>query len=61
MIKILLTTDNHLGYLEKDGIRSKDSFTTFEEILQLAHQHSVDFILMVFIHHILTTGWRSFS
>lgn len=35
-----------MGYLEKDGIRGIDSFKTFEEILSLAQDHEVDFILM---------------
>ncbi|KAF9760895.1 Double-strand break repair protein MRE11 [Nosema granulosis] len=44
-MKILITSDNHLGYKEKDDIRGKDSFDTFEEILMLANEHNVDFIL----------------
>ncbi|RKP19244.1 DNA repair exonuclease, partial [Rozella allomycis CSF55] len=40
------TTDNHIGYLEKDPIRKNDSFETFEEILQLAHHHKVDLLLL---------------
>ncbi|KAH8112242.1 DNA repair exonuclease [Phellopilus nigrolimitatus] len=45
-IKILLATDNHIGYLERDPIRGRDSINTFEEILQLAVKHDVDFILL---------------
>ncbi|KAF9929327.1 Double-strand break repair protein mre11a [Linnemannia zychae] len=33
---ILVATDNHLGYLEKDPVRGDDSFRAFEEILKLA-------------------------
>ncbi|VDL19927.1 unnamed protein product [Hymenolepis diminuta] len=44
-LRILLTTDNHVGYLEKDGIRGNDTFKTLEEILCLAEHHNVDFIL----------------
>ena len=44
--KILLTTDNHLGYLEKDLVRGQDSFNTFEEILQISASQNVDFILL---------------
>ncbi|KAI9316113.1 Metallo-dependent phosphatase-like protein [Dichotomocladium elegans] len=44
--KILIATDNHVGYLENDKIRGKDSFKTFEEILILAKQHQVDFVLL---------------
>ncbi|KAI7898478.1 Metallo-dependent phosphatase-like protein [Cokeromyces recurvatus] len=44
--KILIATDNHLGYLEKDPIRGQDSFNAFEEILQIADAEKVDFILL---------------
>ncbi|PRP74445.1 DNA repair exonuclease [Planoprotostelium fungivorum] len=44
--RILVATDNHLGYLEKDPIRGNDSFITFEEILQHAKNLEVDFILL---------------
>ena len=40
-IKILLATDNHIGYNERDPIRGRDSINTFEEILQLAVKHDV--------------------
>uniref|UniRef100_A0A673B0H2 Double-strand break repair protein MRE11 n=1 Tax=Sphaeramia orbicularis TaxID=375764 RepID=A0A673B0H2_9TELE len=39
--KILIATDVHLGYLEKDAIRGSDSYNTLEEILKY-----VDFILL---------------
>ncbi|PVU92931.1 hypothetical protein BB561_003536 [Smittium simulii] len=45
-IRILVATDNHLGYLEKDPIRGKDSFNAFEEIFQLAAIKKADFILL---------------
>jgi double-strand break repair protein MRE11 len=45
-IKILIATDNHLGYLEKDALRGRDSLTTFEEILKIAKSNQVDFILL---------------
>ncbi|KAI6126746.1 Metallo-dependent phosphatase-like protein [Pisolithus sp. B1] len=45
-IRILLATDNHIGYLERDPIRGQDSINTFKEILQLAVKHDVDFILL---------------
>lgn len=44
--KILISTDNHIGYMEQDPIRCNDSFQTFEEILKLAVAHKVDFILL---------------
>lgn len=40
-IRILLATDNHLGYIEKDPIRGQDSINAFREILQLAVKHDV--------------------
>ncbi|RDB17053.1 Double-strand break repair protein MRE11 [Hypsizygus marmoreus] len=45
-IKILLATDNHIGYMERDPIRGQDSINTFREILQLAVKHDVDFVLL---------------
>ncbi|KAJ9475269.1 Double-strand break repair protein MRE11 [Pseudozyma hubeiensis] len=45
-IKIMLATDNHIGYMERDPVRGQDSIRTFEEILQLAVQHDVDLILL---------------
>lgn len=45
-MSILIATDNHIGYLEKDPERGEDSFTTFEEILELAKENQVDFILL---------------
>ncbi|KAI0330035.1 DNA repair exonuclease [Cubamyces sp. BRFM 1775] len=45
-IKILLATDNHIGYLERDPIRGQDSINAFKEILQLAVKNDVDFILL---------------
>ncbi len=40
-IKILLATDIHLGYLEKDALRGDDSVNTFEEILKYAKDRKV--------------------
>ncbi|KAJ7704437.1 DNA repair exonuclease [Mycena rosella] len=45
-IKIMLATDNHIGYMERDPVRGQDSINTFREILQLAVKHDVDFILL---------------
>ncbi|XP_056285650.1 double-strand break repair protein MRE11-like isoform X3 [Pseudoliparis swirei] len=44
--KILIATDIHLGYLEKDAIRGNDSFNTLDEILKCAKTNQVDFILL---------------
>ncbi|GMH38267.1 hypothetical protein BSKO_06151 [Bryopsis sp. KO-2023] len=46
LFKILLATDNHLGVWEKDQVRKDDSFNTFAEILQLAKDLGVDFVLL---------------
>ncbi|POY75253.1 double-strand break repair protein MRE11 [Rhodotorula taiwanensis] len=45
-IKILLATDNHIGYAEKDPIRGRDSINTFREILDLAVENDVDMLLL---------------
>ncbi len=44
-MSILILTDNHLGFLEKDPIRKNDSFDTFEEIIKIGVEHQVDFII----------------
>lgn len=44
--KILVATDIHLGYLEKDAVRGNDSFVAFDEILKLAKDNEVDFVLL---------------
>ncbi|ESO84026.1 hypothetical protein LOTGIDRAFT_108504 [Lottia gigantea] len=46
MLKILLATDIHLGYMEKDPIRGNDSLVSFEEILEIAKKKDVDFVLL---------------
>ncbi|PUZ50358.1 hypothetical protein GQ55_6G052900 [Panicum hallii var. hallii] len=45
-LRILVATDCHLGYLEKDEVRRFDSFDTFEEICSLAEKYKVDFLLL---------------
>ncbi|XP_067842456.1 double-strand break repair protein MRE11 isoform X2 [Heptranchias perlo] len=45
-LKILIATDIHLGYLEKDAIRGNDTLVTFDEILSHAQDNAVDFILL---------------
>ncbi|XP_058716484.1 double-strand break repair protein MRE11 isoform X1 [Poecile atricapillus] len=44
--KILIATDIHLGYLEKDPVRGNDTFVTFNEILDQARKNEVDFVLL---------------
>lgn len=41
--RILIATDSHLGYLERDQIRRDDSFDALEEILCLAESEQVRF------------------
>ena len=44
--RILIATDIHLGYAEKDPIRGDDSFNSFEEVLQIGLREKADFILL---------------
>jgi double-strand break repair protein MRE11 len=46
IIRILVATDNHLGYLGKDTVRSNDSFAAFEEVLITARKEKADFVLL---------------
>ena len=39
--RILVATDNHIGYNERDPVRGQDSINTFREILQLAVKNDV--------------------
>lgn len=45
-IRILLSTDNHLGYGERNEGRGDDSFAAFEEIMYIAQRFRVDFVLL---------------
>ena len=49
--KILMTSDNHLGYKEDDNILGEDTFTAFEEILKKAIEKKV---LLFFLKYWLT-------
>lgn len=40
-IRILVSTDNHVGYLEKDPIRGNDSHNTFDEVMRYARINDV--------------------
>ena len=46
IVKILISTDLHLGFLEKDVVRGGDSFLVFEELLQLAVSQKADVVLL---------------
>lgn len=45
-VRILLSTDNHLGYAERDPVRGMDSFAAFEEVLYLAKLYHCDMVLI---------------
>ncbi|KAI0453161.1 double-strand break repair protein mus-23 [Xylaria acuta] len=45
-IRILVATDNHVGYEERDPIRKDDSWKTFDEIMNLARTEDVDMVLL---------------
>ncbi|KAI2632341.1 DNA repair exonuclease [Hypoxylon sp. NC1633] len=45
-IRILVATDNHVGYEERDHIRGDDSWKTFDEIMNLAKVEDVDMVLL---------------
>ncbi|KAI5184815.1 double-strand break repair protein MRE11 [Nematocida homosporus] len=45
-LRVLITTDNHLGFLERDHIRGEDSFRAFEEVFEHALRLNVDAVLM---------------
>ena len=46
IIRILVSTDNHLGVFEKDPIRADDSYAAFEEVLITAKKKKADFVLL---------------
>jgi double-strand break repair protein MRE11 len=46
-LRIMISTDNHLGYCERDpGARGLDSFAAFEEVLYLSKLHKCDMVLI---------------
>ncbi|KAK4101779.1 DNA repair exonuclease [Parathielavia hyrcaniae] len=45
-IRILVSSDNHVGFEERDPIRKDDSWQTFDEVMQLARTHDVDMVLL---------------
>lgn len=45
-IRILVATDNHVGYNERDPNRGDDSWKTFHEIMCLAKDRDVDMVLL---------------
>ncbi|KAK8174764.1 Mre11 DNA-binding presumed domain-containing protein [Phyllosticta citribraziliensis] len=45
-IRMLVATDNHVGYHERDAIRGDDSWKTFHEIMTIAKERDVDMVLL---------------
>ena len=45
-IRILIATDNHVGYNERDPIRGDDSWKTYHEIMSMAKERDVDMVLL---------------
>jgi hypothetical protein len=43
VIRIFFSTDNHLGYNEKDPVRGDDSFIAFEEVLEKCIEAKVSY------------------
>ena len=46
MFRILISTDNHLGYKENDTNIGNDSFRVFDEVLEISNNLNVDFVLL---------------
>ncbi len=45
-IRILVATDNHVGYNERDPVRGDDSWKSFHEVMCLAKDRDVDMVLL---------------
>lgn len=45
-IRILIATDSHVGYNERDPIRGDDSWQSFHEVMQVAKDRDVDMVLL---------------
>jgi len=46
ILRVMMATDNHLGYLVNDPIRGEDSFNTMDEILQMARDNHCDMVVL---------------
>lgn len=46
IIRIVVATDNHLGFAERDPIRCNDSSAAFEEVLRTSRHMKADFVLL---------------
>lgn len=45
-IRILVATDSHVGFNERDHIRGDDSWKSFHEVMCLAKERDVDMVLL---------------
>ncbi|TIA53536.1 DNA repair exonuclease [Aureobasidium pullulans] len=45
-IRVMISTDNHVGYGERDPNRGNDSWETFDEIMTMARERDVDMVLL---------------
>jgi len=45
-LRVLVATDNHLGFLENDPVRGEDSFRTMEEIFEVGRRCKVDMAVL---------------
>ncbi|ORY85767.1 Apoenzyme [Protomyces lactucae-debilis] len=45
-IRILVASDSHVGYAERDVIRGRDSINSFNEVMELAKNRDVDMVLL---------------
>ena len=46
MLRILVSSDIHLGYGEKDPVKGDDSFKSFNELLGIGVKEEVDMVLL---------------
>ena len=46
LFTIMITTDIHLGYAEKNPELAEDSFNSFDEALEIARDKGVDMVLL---------------
>lgn len=40
-IKILIASDSHIGYAERDPVRGDDSHRSFQEVMEIAKEQDV--------------------
>ncbi|KAI0161524.1 double-strand break repair protein mus-23 [Xylariaceae sp. FL1272] len=45
-IRVLVATDNHVGFAEHNNVRKHDSWKAFDEIMNLARTEDVDMVLL---------------